>query len=73
LVLGQADEVAVGPQFAGTAAAHYFNRRSISILGGSNEIQEHIVAKAVPGLRAVVPVCVAKHRSICIDRAITGR
>jgi alkylation response protein AidB-like acyl-CoA dehydrogenase len=49
-VLGKTKEVAVGPQFAGTAAARYFNRRSISILGGSNEIQKNIVAKAVLGL-----------------------
>lgn len=49
-VLGRTNEVAVGPQFAGTAAARYFNRRSISILGGSNEIQKNIVAKSVLGL-----------------------
>lgn len=40
----------VGPDFAATAAAMYFNLRKIAIYGGSNEIQRNIVSKAVLGL-----------------------
>lgn len=49
-VQGESSAVEVGPTFAATAAARYFNRRTISILGGSNEIQRNILAKAVLGL-----------------------
>ena len=36
--------------WAGPAAASYFNNRKVSIYGGSNEIQKNIIAKAVLGL-----------------------
>lgn len=36
--------------WAGWAAASYFNNRKVSIYGGSNEIQRNIIAKAVLGL-----------------------
>jgi pimeloyl-CoA dehydrogenase large subunit len=36
--------------WAGWAAASYFNNRKVSIYGGSNEIQKNIIAKAVLGL-----------------------
>ncbi|CAN7373507.1 acyl-CoA dehydrogenase family protein [Bosea sp. LjRoot237] len=36
--------------WAGAAAASYFNNRKVSIYGGSNEIQKNIIAKAVLGL-----------------------
>jgi pimeloyl-CoA dehydrogenase large subunit len=36
--------------WAGGAAASYFNNRKVSIYGGSNEIQKNIIAKAVLGL-----------------------
>lgn len=44
------DEQPVGPGFAGTVAAQYFNLRKLSIFGGSNEIQKNIIAKAILGL-----------------------
>ena len=37
----------VGPAHARTASGDYFNRRKISIYGGTNEIQKNIVAKWV--------------------------
>ena len=36
--------------WAGTAAATYFNWRKVSIYGGSNEVQRNIIAKAILGL-----------------------
>ena len=48
-LLAETDEV-TGPDWAATAAPNYFFSRAISILGGSNEIQHNIVAKAVLGL-----------------------
>ena len=42
--------VPVGPAFAAPAAAHYFNRRKLSIFGGSNEIQKNIISKMILGL-----------------------
>jgi len=50
-VLGTRSEPAFGPAFAATSATRYFKWRSMSILGGSNEIQRNVVAKAVLGLR----------------------
>jgi alkylation response protein AidB-like acyl-CoA dehydrogenase len=44
------DEEPVGPDYAGKTAAHYFNRRKLSIFGGSNEIQKNIIAKMILGL-----------------------
>jgi len=47
---GEAAQPDTGPLFAGSAAGRYFNRRSMSILGGSNEIRRNVLAKAVLGL-----------------------
>lgn len=44
------DNASTGPDFAARAAASYFNRRKLTIFGGSNEIQKNIIAKAVLGL-----------------------
>jgi alkylation response protein AidB-like acyl-CoA dehydrogenase len=49
-VLGHAEHPPVGSDDAATAATRYFNRRCMSILGGSNEIQRNVVAKAALGL-----------------------
>ena len=38
---------AVGPDFAASAASHYFNYRKLSIFGGSNEVQREIISKAI--------------------------
>ena len=40
----------VGPDYAAPLAAQYFNRRKLSIYGGSNEIQKNIIAKMILGL-----------------------
>jgi alkylation response protein AidB-like acyl-CoA dehydrogenase len=40
----------IGPDYAGPAAAHYFNYRKTTIYGGSNEIQRNIIAQMVLGL-----------------------
>ena len=40
----------VGPDYAAPIAADYFNRRKLSIFGGSNEIQKNIIAKMILGL-----------------------
>ena len=40
----------VGPEYAGSAAAVYFNCRKTSIYGGSNEIQRNIISQMVLGL-----------------------
>jgi alkylation response protein AidB-like acyl-CoA dehydrogenase len=40
----------VGPHYASTAAARYFNLRKLSIFGGTNEIQKNIIAKMMVGL-----------------------
>jgi len=37
----------IGPDYAVTAGARYFNDRAASIYGGSNEIQRNILAKAL--------------------------
>jgi alkylation response protein AidB-like acyl-CoA dehydrogenase len=50
-VLGTSTAPAFGPAFAATSATRYFKWRSMSILGGSNEIQRNVVAKAVLGIR----------------------
>src|SRR5580700_8115519 len=39
------NEPAIGPDWAGPLAPHYFNWRKVSIYGGSNEIQKNIIAK----------------------------
>lgn len=44
------DAEPVGPEYAGRVAAHYFNRRKLSIYGGSNEIQKNIISKMILGL-----------------------
>lgn len=44
------EEQAVGPEYAATAAAAYFNYRKLSIFGGSNEIQRNIISKMILGL-----------------------
>ena len=46
----QANEPAVGFDWAGPLAPAYFNNRKVSIYGGSNEIQRGIIAKAILGL-----------------------
>jgi alkylation response protein AidB-like acyl-CoA dehydrogenase len=48
--LGRSDAARVVAPVAATAAARYFSRRAMSILGGSNEIQHDILAKAALGL-----------------------
>jgi pimeloyl-CoA dehydrogenase large subunit len=45
-----ANEPPIEPDYAATAAPHYFNYRKVSFYGGSNEIQKNIIAKAVLGL-----------------------
>lgn len=50
MIQGKAGFEPLGPQFAATAAARYFNRRSMSIFGGSTEIQKNILAKTVLGI-----------------------
>lgn len=50
LILGANEEAPVGPAYAATAAARYFNRRAMSIFGGTTEIQKNIIAKSVFGL-----------------------
>ena len=50
-VLGLSAEPVFGPLHAATAAGRYFKWRSMSILGGSNEIQRNVVAKAVLDIR----------------------
>ena len=44
------DDEPVGPDYAAGLAAQYFNRRKITIYGGSNEIQKNIIAKMILGL-----------------------
>jgi pimeloyl-CoA dehydrogenase large subunit len=44
------NEPPVGPDWAETIAANYFNMRKVSIYGGTNEIQKNIIAKAILGL-----------------------
>ncbi|UEM07811.1 acyl-CoA dehydrogenase family protein (plasmid) [Skermanella rosea] len=44
------NEEPVGPDYAAPLAPQYFNRRKLSIYGGSNEIQKNIVAKMILGL-----------------------
>src|SRR5258708_32273412 len=39
-----------GPDYGHTASEKYLNSRKLSIYGGSNEIQRHIIAKVVVGL-----------------------
>ena len=50
-VLGTASAPAFGPAHAATAAGRYFKWRPMSIIGGSNEIQRNVVAKAVLDIR----------------------
>jgi alkylation response protein AidB-like acyl-CoA dehydrogenase len=40
----------VGPEYAASAAAVYFNYRKTSIYGGSNEVQRNIISQMVLGL-----------------------
>ncbi|NBF04395.1 pimeloyl-CoA dehydrogenase large subunit [Pseudomonas sp. Fl5BN2] len=40
----------LGPGFASSATAQYFNNRKLSIFGGSNEIQKNIISKMILGL-----------------------
>lgn len=47
---GDFDGDPVGPDYAGSVAAHYFNYRKVTIYGGSNEIQRNIIAQMVLGL-----------------------
>lgn len=39
--------LAVGPDYAASAATDYFNNRKLSIFGGSNEVQREIITKAL--------------------------
>ncbi len=43
-------EPPVGPEWAATAAHHYFQFRPATVYGGTNEIQRNILAKAILGL-----------------------
>ena len=43
------NEAGYGPEFAAATAPAYFNKRKVSIYGGSNEIQRNIIAKAILG------------------------
>ena len=47
---GRTNTPRAGPEYAATAAPHYFNYRKTSIYAGSNEIQHNIMAKMVLGL-----------------------
>jgi alkylation response protein AidB-like acyl-CoA dehydrogenase len=40
----------VGPEYAAPLSVQYFNRRKLSIYGGSNEIQKNIISKMILGL-----------------------
>jgi alkylation response protein AidB-like acyl-CoA dehydrogenase len=44
------NEEPIGPDYAATAAPHYFNYRKVSIYGGSNEIQRNVISKMMLGL-----------------------
>ena len=44
------NEEAVGPEYANSIAAKYFNNRKMSIYAGSNEIQREIITKTKLGL-----------------------
>jgi pimeloyl-CoA dehydrogenase large subunit len=44
------NEPPIGPEWAAGVAPAYFNRRKVSIYGGTNEIQKNIIAKAILGL-----------------------
>lgn len=49
--LGNApEEPPVGPEYAATATARYFNNRAVTIFGGSSEIQHNILARLALGL-----------------------
>jgi alkylation response protein AidB-like acyl-CoA dehydrogenase len=41
------NEAPIGPDYAATLGANYFNMRKTSIYGGTNEIQRNIIAKMV--------------------------
>lgn len=43
---GEGGNAFVGPDYAASAAADYFNNRKLSIFGGSNEVQREIITKA---------------------------
>nr|WP_217360148.1 acyl-CoA dehydrogenase family protein [Ruegeria arenilitoris] len=43
------DNDPIGPDYAASVAAQYFNNRKLSIFGGSNEIQRGIIAKVKMG------------------------
>ncbi|WP_377707395.1 acyl-CoA dehydrogenase family protein [Pseudomonas protegens] len=47
---GDTGAMDLGPAFASSAAAQYFNNRKLSIFGGSNEIQKNIISKMILGL-----------------------
>ena len=47
---GDTGTMDLGPAFASSAAAQYFNNRKLSIFGGSNEIQKNIISKMILGL-----------------------
>lgn len=47
---GHTGAMDLGPAFASSAAAQYFNNRKLSIFGGSNEIQKNIISKMILGL-----------------------
>lgn len=47
---GWGEQAPVGPEYAATLSANYFDWRKSTIYGGSTEVQRNIIAKAVLGL-----------------------
>ena len=45
-----ANDLPIGPEYAATPTARYFNTRAASIYGGSSEVQRNIMARAALGL-----------------------
>ena len=50
LLFGRAMEPSYSPPYAALSAVKYFNRRAVSIFGGTTEIQKNVIAKRVLGI-----------------------